>query len=180
MAECNDYEGLRINPTPSSIGNQYAGVSTDEKPASAPTYSVYLELDTGKFYYYDGSEWQELPCCSGGEGGGGLQTAKLTATCTNPDVYNIGIHYGVDIGDYHYDLNAGGVTPVEDGLDLLLGDSNAATFQGIYGGNPVNLVLESVTGDGEIKESDGEIKESDGSKWLEVHGDCAVTLSYTP
>lgn len=66
MAECNNYTGLQINPTPSSIGNQYAGVSTDEKPANAPTYSVYLELDTGKFYYYDGTEWKEIPCCGGG------------------------------------------------------------------------------------------------------------------
>lgn len=79
MAECNDYEGLRINPTPSSIGNQYAGVSTDEKPASAPTYSVFLELDTGKFYYYDGTEWKEVPCCGDAEGGGGsIATAKVT------------------------------------------------------------------------------------------------------
>lgn len=67
MAECNNYTGLQINPTPSSIGNQYAGVSTDEKPASAPIHSVFLELDTGKFYYYDGTEWKEIPCsCSGG------------------------------------------------------------------------------------------------------------------
>lgn len=66
MAECNNYTGLQINPTPSSIGNQYAGVSTDEKPAGAPTYSVFLELDTGKFYYYDGAEWKEVPCCGGG------------------------------------------------------------------------------------------------------------------
>ena len=80
MAECNNYTGLQINPTPSSIGNQYAGVSTDEKPANAPTYSVYLELDTGKFYYYDGTEWKEVPCCgdSGGDGGGGIATAKVT------------------------------------------------------------------------------------------------------
>lgn len=69
MAECNNYTGLQINPTPSSIGNQYAGVSTDEKPANAPTYSVYLELDTGKFYYYDGTEWKEIPCsCNSGGG----------------------------------------------------------------------------------------------------------------
>lgn len=70
MAECNDYEGLRINPTPSSIGNQYAGVSTDDKPTGVPTYSIYLELDTGKFYYYDGAEWNEIPCSCSGDGGG--------------------------------------------------------------------------------------------------------------
>lgn len=79
MAECNNYTGLQINPTPSSIGNQYAGVSTDEKPANAPTYSVYLELDTGKFYYYDGTEWKEVPCCGdAGGGGGSIATAKVT------------------------------------------------------------------------------------------------------
>lgn len=86
MAECNDYEGLRINPTPSSIGNQYAGVSTSDKPTGVPTYSIYLELDTGKFYYYDGSEWQELPCsCSGGGGGSEASTAKVTLNLTADD-----------------------------------------------------------------------------------------------
>lgn len=91
MAECNNYTGLQINPTPSSIGNQYAGVSTDEKPANAPTYSVYLELDTGKFYYYDGTEWKEVPCCgddSGGGGGGGdFSTAEVTVVYNGSDEY---------------------------------------------------------------------------------------------
>jgi len=83
MAECNNYTGLQINPTPSSIGNQYAGVSTDDKPANAPTYSVYLELDTGKFYYYDGTEWKEVPCCGDGGGGGGGSVATAQVTFIN-------------------------------------------------------------------------------------------------
>lgn len=86
MAECNNYTGLQINPTPSSIGNQYAGVSTDEKPANAPTYSVYLELDTGKFYYYDGTEWKEVPCCGdGGGSGGGGEIAQVTFLNSSTD-----------------------------------------------------------------------------------------------
>lgn len=106
-------------------------------------------------------------------GGGGLQTAKLTATCTNPDVVDIGIYYTFDAGDFYYKLNGEFPQNIGDGLDLLLGDYNTANFVGTYGGNLVNLELESVTGDGEIMEENDQ-------KWLVVHGDCAVTLSYTP
>lgn len=38
----------------------YVGISTDIKPTEAEKNSIFLELDTGNFYYYDGSEWQKL------------------------------------------------------------------------------------------------------------------------
>lgn len=45
---------------------EYKGLSTDEKPADCAENSLFLELDTGKIYYFDGEAWNEL-----GAGGGG-------------------------------------------------------------------------------------------------------------
>lgn len=41
----------------------YMGVSTEEKPTGVSENSMYLELDTGKFYYYHNGEWNQIPCC---------------------------------------------------------------------------------------------------------------------
>ena len=39
----------------------YIGLSTDEKPTNnLDVNSMFLELDTGDFYYYDGSAWQKV------------------------------------------------------------------------------------------------------------------------
>lgn len=39
----------------------YQGLSTDEKPTeNVPINSLFLELDTGKIYYFDGSDWTEV------------------------------------------------------------------------------------------------------------------------
>lgn len=107
------------------------------------------------------------------EGGGGGGTARLTATCTNPDVTDIGIYYTAYVGDGDYRLNGDQVVLIQDGLDLFVGDRNESTFAGWYGDEAVNLAPELVTGDGEIKGSGVDT-------WLVIHGDCAVTLSYTP
>lgn len=44
---------------------EFAGLSTDTKPTEyggkpIETNSIFLELDTGSFYYFDGSEWQTI------------------------------------------------------------------------------------------------------------------------
>lgn len=39
---------------------EYKGLSTDEKPTNAGVNSLFLELDTGDFYYFDGSDWQKV------------------------------------------------------------------------------------------------------------------------
>lgn len=56
-----------ITPTVTKLGNEYAGVSTNDKPTGVPQYSIYFELDTGKFYYYDNGSWSLIPCGSGGD-----------------------------------------------------------------------------------------------------------------
>ena len=40
---------------------QFAGLSTDTKPTEGiAVNSMFLELDTGDLYYFDGSDWQEV------------------------------------------------------------------------------------------------------------------------
>lgn len=36
------------------------GYSTDEKPTTAETNELFLELDTGKFWYFNGTTWKEV------------------------------------------------------------------------------------------------------------------------
>jgi hypothetical protein len=38
-------------------GADYRGFSTDNKSAKPAVNSIFLELDTESFYFYDGSTW---------------------------------------------------------------------------------------------------------------------------
>lgn len=42
------------------FANEYKGLSTDTKPTDCGVNSLFLELDTGDFYYFDGSDWQKV------------------------------------------------------------------------------------------------------------------------
>ena len=59
----------KANPT-ELFDVEYKGLSTDEKPTDCAANSLFLELDTGKFYYFDGEAWNELGTGGGGGGGG--------------------------------------------------------------------------------------------------------------
>ena len=51
--------------------HEFLGLSTDTKPSDGiELNSLFLELDTGKVYYFDGSDWTEV---GSGGGGGGLE-----------------------------------------------------------------------------------------------------------
>ena len=40
---------------------QFVGLSTDTPPAEGiAVNSLFLELDSGKMYYFDGEDWQEV------------------------------------------------------------------------------------------------------------------------
>lgn len=39
---------------------EYRGLSTDTKPTTARENSLFLELDTGKFYYFSNGVWTEV------------------------------------------------------------------------------------------------------------------------
>lgn len=43
-------------------GADYRGLSTDIKPTDelVAVNSIYLELDTGNFYYFDGTTWNKI------------------------------------------------------------------------------------------------------------------------
>ena len=36
------------------------GLHTDSKPTDVEVNTLFLELDTGDFYYFDGTEWQKV------------------------------------------------------------------------------------------------------------------------
>ena len=36
------------------------GLSTDVKPTDVEVNTIYLELDTGDFYYFDGDNWNKI------------------------------------------------------------------------------------------------------------------------
>lgn len=44
----------------SNTYNEYMGLSTDDKPETAPENSLFLELDTNTFYYFADGQWVEL------------------------------------------------------------------------------------------------------------------------
>ena len=39
---------------------EYKGLSTDTKPTGCAVNSIFWELDTNKFYYFDGTSWHEI------------------------------------------------------------------------------------------------------------------------
>ena len=51
----------------------YSGMSNDDKPSDAEKNAIFFEVDTGKFYYFDGDAWHEISCgdCGGGSCEGG-------------------------------------------------------------------------------------------------------------
>lgn len=61
------------------------GLSTDQKPTDAEVNTIIRELDTNKYYYFDGTDWNEIPNTGGGGGGG------FTPTQTQLDAMNSGI-----------------------------------------------------------------------------------------
>lgn len=67
----------KANPT-ELFDVEYKGLSTDEKPTDCAANSLFLELDTGKFYYFDGEDWNELGTGGGGGGGDVLYDGSAT------------------------------------------------------------------------------------------------------
>lgn len=51
---------VTINTNRGINEHDYKGLSTDDKPTTCAVNSIFLELDTGDFYYFDGEEWQKI------------------------------------------------------------------------------------------------------------------------
>lgn len=47
------------------------GLSTDDKPTSVDINTLYLELDTGDFYYFGGEAWVKVGSGSNNPAAGG-------------------------------------------------------------------------------------------------------------
>lgn len=43
------------------------GLSKDVKPINVSTNTIFLELDTKKFFYFDGRDWQQVGKAKEGE-----------------------------------------------------------------------------------------------------------------
>ena len=39
---------------------ELTGLSGDTKPTNVLVNTIFMELDTGDFYYFDGTEWQKI------------------------------------------------------------------------------------------------------------------------
>ncbi len=40
--------------------HDFKGLSTDDKPTTCAVNSIFWELDTNLFYYFDGEAWQPI------------------------------------------------------------------------------------------------------------------------
>lgn len=76
---------ITINTPGAAYEYEYKGLSTDAKPTDCAANSLFLELDTGKFYYFDGEAWNELGA-GGGGGDGVLFEGTLVFTVDDPEV----------------------------------------------------------------------------------------------
>lgn len=68
-----------------------SGLSQDDKPLGMKPGSIFMELDTGKKFIFDGETWHEQP-----QGGGITLPGKTVVITGAMDVY-VG-----DVGDYGY------------------------------------------------------------------------------
>ena len=51
---------ITINDCGQAGTYEYKGLSTDVKPADCAVNSLFLELDTGYFFYFDGTNWVKM------------------------------------------------------------------------------------------------------------------------
>lgn len=51
---------VTVNTCKQQGEHEYKGLSTDTKPTTCAVNSLFLELDTGDFYYFDGETWSKV------------------------------------------------------------------------------------------------------------------------
>lgn len=109
----------------------YEGTSTDTKPTDADNNSIFIELDTDKRYYYDGTDWNEMP--SSGSGGGftptSTQLAAMNSGITAEDVTQI-------------ETNENNIAAIKDGTNIdSFGDVETALGDKADADNVYKLAL---------------------------------------
>ena len=80
------------------------GLSTDVKPTEGVAVnSLFLEVDTGKFYFYAGNNnWEVAP--SGGGGGGGGGTTNYNELSNKPKINNVELAGNRSLSDLGIDI----------------------------------------------------------------------------
>jgi hypothetical protein len=68
----------------------YEGASTDTKPTDVDNNTIFKELDTGINYYYDGTDWNEIPKAGDGFTPTESQLTAMNSGITAEDVTQIG------------------------------------------------------------------------------------------
>ena len=122
------------------------GLSTDTKPTTdIDVNKIFWELDTNKYYYFDGSDWNQMPS-SGGGGGGDITSANVTAmtgyeiaeeaaAIATTDTLN----EAIGKVEYRVDEAETNISSLQDKSDRIVMDSNETTilyFQGTQPPNP--------------------------------------------
>ena len=162
--------------------NQYFGLSTDGKPLDVPVGSIYMEVDTCKFYYFNGYSWEEMPChCE--ESDGIKYLKKITVTLNDTAITNF-ISYDYidgenyvrsllyDHGLYYTSYNTYSPRPEGNNWTFYIIEDDDPFVISVYTtgtGDPDEMI---VTGDA-VAEQD---QDYDGHWDVFVSGDCTITL----
>ena len=51
---------ITTNDNRQAFEHEYKGLHTDVKPTACAANSLFLELDTGDIYYFNGSTWKKI------------------------------------------------------------------------------------------------------------------------
>lgn len=116
------------------------GVSTDQKPTDAEVNTIFRELNTNKYYYFDGTTWNEIPSSGGGSSfeptqtqldamNSGATTEKINQISTNEsNILNcVKVHSNIIGLDGNCDANS-----VDDNTLYRLQTNNVTNFPADY------------------------------------------------
>lgn len=151
---------------------QYVGLSTDEKPTAADGVrngDLFIEMDTGVWYLFDGStgEWTSDSSSGGGESGGDTYANVLFLNRSTTGVYYVKL-YDEDDVETEYTVSAaapGGETLGELRVKLTL-------VNGVY---RIYFDDFSAVSQAEAPELEGAVEMTDNG--FKITGDCAITLT---
>ena len=122
-------------------------LSTDSKPTTKVDINTILrELDTNKYYYFDGTTWNQIPSSGGGGGGGDITSANVTAmtgyeiATEAEDIETTDtLNEAVGKVEYRVGQNESNISSIQDKTTRIVMDANESTilyFQSTQPSNP--------------------------------------------
>ena len=122
-------------------------LSTDSKPTTKVDINTILrELDTNKYYYFDGTTWNQIPSSGGGGGGGDITSANVTAmtgyeiATEAEDIETTDtLNEAVGKVEYRVGQNETNILSIQEKTGRIVMDANEDTilyFQGTQPSNP--------------------------------------------